>query len=306
MNKKILIAGGTGFIGMPLADHLVRQGYDVVILSRKARNSPNTKLSTNIEFAMWDAKTGDGWCEKYDGAHVIINLAGQNIASGLWTKRRKKRILQSRIDAGTAIVDGVNRMKAKPELIIQASGVGYYGLEDHKKFNEDSPNGFGFLASVAKAWESAILPLESQTNVAILRFGVVLHRDALLIKMATLQFRMYLGGHLGSGKQWMSWIYRDELLDIITFIIRNKAKGVYNVCSPRPVTGKEFFAAFAQAIQRPSWFPVPYFILRTLAGELANEMILNGQRVIPKRLLEVGYRFQYEDIQTVMRQILKS
>ena len=306
MANKIIIAGGRGFVGSRLSEFLLPKKYEVIILTRNFAASEQS-TSDSVKYVKWDAQTSDGWLEYAENATAIINLAGENIGSGLWTARKKKRILNSRLNAGKAITDAVKKANSKPKVVIQASGIGYYGNTGDRIVDESSPNGTGFLADIGREWEQSVQEVNNyDVRLAILRFGVVLGKDGGFLDRATLPFRFFIGGHLGSGEQWISWIHIEDLVRIIEFMIQKEnLEGIYNVTSPDPVKSKQFFRTIGKVMQRPSIFPVPSFILKIVLGEMANELILSGQRVSSKKLLDANYQFVYEELNDALKDILE-
>jgi uncharacterized protein (TIGR01777 family) len=291
MSNQIVITGATGFIGKSLCKHLAQAGYDVVALSRNPKKGSES-LPNQVKVASWDAKTSKGWVNYVDGAYAIINLAGENIGSGRWTPGKKRRILESRLNAGKAVVEAVEEVGNKPKVVIQASGIGIYGNRDDEILDEFSRPGSGFLTEVAKQWEGSTKKVESLgVRHVIIRTGVVLGADGFLSRVV-LPFRLFVGGHLGSGNQWIPWIHIDDEVRAIRFLMeRQNLQGAFNLTAPNFLMSKEFFSLLGKTIKRPSWLPLPDFLLRLLLGEMARELILSGQRAMPKRLLESGYDF---------------
>ncbi len=305
VSKRIIITGATGFIGRPLCTHLVEEGYDVVALSRNPVKGAES-LPDNISVVKWDAKTAEGWANYADGTYAIINLAGENIGSGRWTQGRKQKILQSRLNAGKAVVQAVERAENKPKVVIQASGIGYYGDRGEEVLDESSLAGSGFLSEVAKQWEESARKVESfGVRYLMIRTGVVLGADGGFLSRVTLPFRLFVGGRLGSGKQWISWIHIDDEVKAIAFLMeRQDLQGAFNLTAPNPVTSKDFFSIVGKVMKRPSWLPVPSFLLRLMLGKMAEELILSGQRAAPKRLLECGYEFLFPEAESALGEIL--
>jgi uncharacterized protein (TIGR01777 family) len=307
MSERIIITGATGFIGRALCRKLVEGGYEVVALSRNPEKGSES-LPNQVRIVNWDAKTGEGWADYADGAYAIINLAGESIASGRWTQQKKRRILESRLNAGEAVLQAVERVESKPKVVIQASGVGIYGNRDDEILDEFSPAGSGFLVEVAKQWEQSTKKVEPMgVRQVIIRTGVVLGAGGGFLSRVLLPFRLLLGGRLGSGKQWIPWIHIDDEIGAIVFLMeKENLQGVFNLTPPNPLTSKEFFRFLGKAMRRPSWLPVPGFVLRVFLGEMAKELILSGQRAVPKRLLDSGYEFEYPDAEPALREILNS
>lgn len=305
MSKRVIISGATGFIGKVLCRHLLEAGYEVVGLSRNPDEGKRF-LPGQVNFARWDAKSAEGWIDHADSAFAIVNLAGENIASGRWTKQRKQRILESRVDAGKAVVDAVEKVKAKPQVVIQSSGIGYYGDSGDEIVDETSPPGSGFLVEVAKEWERTTEQVKSSgVRHIIIRTGVVLGKGQGFLSRVMTPFRFFVGGHMGKGKQWISWIHIEDEIRAIRFLMeRESLEGVFNLSAPNPLTSGDFSKALGKAMKRPAWLHVPGFALSLFLGEMAQELILSGQRAMPKRLLESGYEFSYADAESALAQIL--
>jgi uncharacterized protein (TIGR01777 family) len=283
---KIVVAGGSGFVGEPLVRRLLARGGEVVVLTR---NASHVRAGRAVE---WDARSQGPWAEEAASADVVINLAGENIGEGRWTAERKKRLIASRLDATHAIVEALRRKPASPRTMIQASAVGFYGNRGDEPLDEQSARGEGFLSELVERWEGAAREAEPLARLVVLRFGVVLGDGGALKKML-LPFRFGAGGPVGNGAQWMSWIDRDDALGLIEWAIdRDAARGTYNATSPQPVRNRDFARAAGRALHRPSWIPAPAFALRLAFGEMAEEVLLGGQRVVPRRAEAEGFRFE--------------
>lgn len=303
---KVIITGGTGLIGSALARDLVKDGHEVVILTR----SPEKKvvgLPASVRLVGWDAKTGEGWSSEADGADAIVNLAGESVSpqGGLWTAERKERIKQSRIAAAEAVVDAVRRTTTKPRVLIQSSAVGYYGTHADEVITENSPPGTDFLAEVGKTWEAASALVEEMgVRRVIIRTGVVLAEKGGPLPLLILPFRLFVGGPVGSGKQYLPWIHLDDEVAAIRFLIENEsARGPFNLTSPNPVTNKQFGEVAGKVLGRPSLLPTPGFMLKLVLGE-ASTIALDGQRAVPKALQEAGYDFQFPNLEGALRELL--
>jgi len=291
---RVVVAGGTGFIGEPLVRRLLARGDDVAVLTR---NPAKVRAGRPLP---WDA-AGEA-----ASADVVINLAGENVGGGRWTEGRKRRIIESRADATNTLVEAVNSRPDPRRTFINASAVGYYGLRGDETLDETAPAGEGFLAEVVKRWEELARRAEGAARVAILRFGVVLGPGGALGKML-FPFKLGLGGPIGSGRQWMSWVDREDVLRMIEWAIdRQAARGVYNVTAPSPVTNRGFTRALGRALHRPAIMPMPGFALRIALGEMAGEILLGGQRVVPARAAAEGFSFAYPDLDVAMRHAVSS
>ena len=305
MSQTVIISGATGFIGTILVKKLVARNYHVVVLSRNPGKAAAFN-SSQVKVVAWDGRSANGWGHYVDGAYGIINLAGGNIAAGRWTPARKTVILQSRLAAGRAIVEAVTLSARKPRVVIQASGIGYYGNRGDTVLDETSSSGTGFLADVAIQWEKSTKPVEALgVRRAIIRTGIVLGRGGGFLSRVLLPFKLFMGGCMGSGRQWLSWIHMEDEVSAICFLLeQDAAQGVFNLSSPQPLTAKDFFVEVGTALGRPSWLPVPGFVMHLALGEMADELILSGQRALPARLLEAGYAFHYPSAQHALQNIL--
>jgi len=305
MAKTVIISGATGFIGTVLCRELAARGYAIVVLSRNPEKGA-THFGSQVTVVGWDARSAAGWSEYAEGAQGIINLAGENIAAGRWTRARKKKILQSRLAAGTAIVEALGQVSNKPRVVIQASGIGYYGNRGDQLLDENASSGTGFLADVARDWERSTASVEAMgIRHVIIRTGIVLGPDGGFLSRVLLPFRLFMGGHMGNGRQWLSWIHIKDEVDAMCFLLEKPdLHGPFNLCSPNPLVAQDFFRALGKTMGRPSWLTVPGFALRSMFGQMAEELILSGQRALPKRLLEAGFTFRYPEAEMALRDIL--
>jgi uncharacterized protein (TIGR01777 family) len=283
---KIVVAGGTGFIGEPLVRRLLARGDEVAVLTRTpAHVAAGRPLQ-------WDGRTQGAWSADAAAADAVINLAGENIAEGRWTAERKKRLVASRLDATGAIVTALRTEPARRRVVVNASAVGFYGDRQDEPLDEASPRGSGFLAELVERWEAAAREAEPLARLAILRFGVVLAPDGGALKKMLLPFKLGAGGPIGSGAQWMSWIDREDVLSMIEWAVDGDAvSGVYNATAPEPVRNRDFARALGKAVHRPALIPTPGFALRLLFGQMADEALLAGQRVLPVHALGEGFTF---------------
>jgi len=302
---RIIVTGATGFIGKALCFRLLEEKYDVVALSRSKEKGEKI-FGTDATVVEWDGKSSEVWQDYANGAYAVVNLAGENIGSGRWTPKRKQSILQSRLDAGRAIVEAAKSVEKKPRVIIQASAIGYYGSRGDEIIDESSSPGESFLVEVVKKWEQSTQGVESlKIRRVIVRSSIVLGKKGGVFLRLVKPFRLFVGGHLGSGKQWFSWIHlKDEVKAILFLIEREDLSGVFNLTAPHQLIQKDFFHILGKIMKRPSWFPVPGFVLRLIFGEMAKDTLLSGQRVAPRRLLEAGYRFLYPQAELAIKEIL--
>lgn len=293
---KIVVAGGSGFIGEPLVRRLVARGEDVAVLTR---NPAKVRAGRAVQ---WDPRQQGAWSAEVASADAVINLAGENVGAGRWTAERKRRILGSRVDATRALVNAMRAQPAHARTLVNASAIGYYGLRGDEPVDETAASGEGFLAEVTRRWEELAREAEPLARVVILRFGVVLAREGGALAKLLLPFRLGAGGPIGSGAQWMSWISRDDVIGLIEWAIaHSNVSGTYNATAPGPVTNRDFVRALGRALHRPAVIPTPAFALRlALGADMANEMLLGGQRVLPVRALGDGYEFQHNEIEEAL------
>jgi len=305
---RILITGGTGLIGTPLSQQLAANGHEVIVLSRRPEKHT---LPAGVTAVAWDGRTAEGWGHLADGAGAIINLAGESIGgSGFppprWTSARKQRILQSRLDAGQAVVAAVQAAAQKPGAVIQASGVDYYGdVPGDTMVTESSPKGSGFLSDVTEQWEASTAVVETiGVRRVVLRTGIVLSLDGGALPQTMLPYKFFAGGPLGNGQQWWPWIHLQDEVRAICFLVENEAAaGVFNLCAPEPLPQKEFGRVLGQVMSRPSVIPAPAFALKLALGEVAA-IVLDGRRALPARLQELGFTFQYPQAREALLDLL--
>lgn len=302
---KIVITGGTGFVGRALLARLAQENHDVVVLTRTPERLVQ-ELPGRFMAVRWDGKTSGPWAAHVDGAHAIINFAGEPIDAHRWTTAQKERIIASRVDAAGALREAIDRATNKPSVVVNAAAVGFYGPVEEGDVREDAPPGQGFLAETCVRWEHAALQIGSAgPRVVILRCGVVLGSGGGALQKMLLPFKLFVGGSLGTGSQWFPWVHRDDLVNIILFVIgRTDAHGPVNVVAPETVTMKTFCTALGKALHRPSWAPVPGLVLRVALGEMAG-MVLTGQRVVPAKLRQLGFTFRFPTLATALIDILR-
>lgn len=300
---RVVITGGSGLIGSGVARDLGEAGHEVVVLTRNpAKAGP---LPANTRAVQWDGRTSEGWASLLDGDTGIVHLAGESIADGRWTAERKRRIRDSRVESGRAVLEAIRRAEDKPRVLLQGSAVGYYGPRGDEVVTEHHPPGDDFLARVCVEWEASTAEAEALgVRRALLRTGVVLSpKGGALPKMA-LPFRLGAGGPLGSGRQWFPWIHIADEVGAIRFLLeREDASGPFNLAAPDPLRNRDFTRELGRALRRPSLFPAPGFALRAVLGEMAD-MLLNGQRAVPQRLVEAGYVFRYPEAGPALRDLL--
>jgi len=287
----ILITGGSGFLGRALTPFLRERGWTVRRLLRR-------ELRPGGEEFAWNPARGDIDASAFKGARAVVHLAGENIAGGLWTPAKKERIRKSRIDGTRLVARAIRAARPAPEVLVSASATGWYGNRPEGVVDELTPAGGGFLADVCREWEDAALEAASEhTRVVPLRLGVVLDPAGGMLRRLLPFFRLGLGGRIGSGRQPMSWVALADLLRVVEFALGDEGlSGPVNATSPRPVTNAEFTRAIGRAVHRPTLLPVPAWTMRLLPGEMGEELLLSGCRAQPARLIERGFRFEYEDV----------
>lgn len=301
---RIIITGGTGLVGTALAVDLLKDGHEVILMSRDpdrhAQKSPQ-----EARVVKWDARSAEGWGHLAEGADAIINLAGANIGEGRWTVERKKIIVESRENAGKAVVQVVAGAKQKPGLVVQSSGVDFYGVHGEEKITENDHAGEGFLSQVTRTWEESTRPVEEfGVRRVVYRGAVVLAMQGGALPRILLPFRLFAGGPLGSGRQWFSWVHiKDQVAALRFFIDHPETTGVYNVSAPNPVQNKELARAIGTIMRRPAFIPVPVFVIRLLFGEM-SVTVLGGQRVLPDRLQKASFSFDFQTIETALQDLL--
>ena len=302
---RVLITGGSGLIGRALTENLVLDNHEVVIVSRTPETIMN--LPSGVKAIGWDKKT---LVKHMEDADAVVNLAGASIAGESplkmrWTPKRRHRILQSRVDAGKILSEAIKTVNKKPEVLIQSSAVGYYGPLSDELVDENFPSGNDFLANVSQAWEDSTKSVESLgVRRVITRTGLVFSPQGGIFPLFKLPFSLFIGGRVGHGRQYLSWIHITDLVNAYRFLIDNEgSQGIYNMCSPDPVSNADFANTLGKAMRRPTLFPVPAFALKLALGE-ASTLALDGQRVMPKRLLEAGYTFEYKTLVPALSSLL--
>ena len=298
---KILISGGTGLIGKALIKNLIKTGDQVLVLTRSKDGREDSDSKKYIE---WNARSSAPLIPFLKDINAVINLAGDNIGNGNWTKAKKERIISSRVQAGNALSKAIIDSGDKPDVFIQASAVGYYGSSLDETFDESSPNGKGFQADVAQKWENSSGVLDAVgIRRVIIRMGIVLDAKSGALPLMVLPFKLFAGGPLGSGRQYVSWIHLQDDVRAIDFVMRNpKLSGAVNLTAPTSYPNKDFGKVVGKVMRRPYWFPVPAFGLKLVLGE-KSELVLDGQNVYPRKLLEHGFQFKYPDLESALRSI---
>ena len=301
--KKIIIFGGSGFIGRHLVEELM-DDYELVIFSRNPSQLA-VEFAQQVKVEKIDLINFETLIPIFNDACGIVNLAGENVGSR-WTISKKRAIKYSRLDIDKLIVEAFNACTKKPDVVIQGSGMGVYGFEtSDDTFTEDSPFGKkGFLTEVGIAHEQALEPLKNKTRLIYLRTGLVLDGKGGALPQMAMPFRIFAGGHSGNGKHWVSWIHIKDEVRAIRFLLENtKTNGAYNLTAPNPVRNKYFAKALGKAMQRPSWIHAPAAFLKMMMADMADELLLSGLKIIPKRLLDAGFEFQFEHIEEALQDI---
>ncbi len=290
---RALVTGATGFVGPHLLANLNRP----VVLSRDADRARQRLAKFNVASYSWDPLVGPPRPEVFQGVDTIFHLAGDPVAEGRWTEQKKKRIRDSRVLGTRNLVEGLRRLIERPRVLVSASAVGYYGSRGDEVLDESAAPGDDFLAEVCTAWEQeAQGAADLGLRVASVRIGIVLGREGGALKKMLMPFRLGVGGPLGNGRQWMSWIHVDDLAAMLMHAAEHaEVAGAINGASPNPVTNKEFTKALAAAVHRPAFLPTPYFALRMALGEF-SKILFASQRVVPRKALATGFQFRYPEI----------
>jgi len=305
---KAIITGGSGLIGQALIKEFTGNGYDVIVLSRSPERTGG-KLG-GAEVVHWDGRTQGDWVKYIDGAAAVINLAGASIAGDnvlkmRWTAKRKTQIHESRVNAGEAITEAIRSVERKSGVLVQSSAVGIYGPLGDEIVDEGHPLADDYLANVCRDWEESTKAVEGMgVRRVILRTGLVFSKEGGIFPLLRLPFSLFIGGTLGSGKQYLSWIHIDDAAGAIRHLIEHQhAVGTYNLTSPDPVSNKVFSQKMGVAMKRPTLLPVPSFAMKLALGEVST-LALDGQRVVPARLLEAGYIFKHKKLEEALVELL--
>ena len=300
---QIVVAGGTGFIGRPLCASLCQEGHQVTLLTRRIEGEwPCASIVTAVE---WNGRTAGAWEHCLDGADAVINLAGAPIADGRWNDARKQLLMESRVLTTRLLVEALSRRSSKPRTLINASGIGYYGASDDRVLDEGAARGQGFLADLCLAWEAeALRAAEFGVRIVMLRTGMVLEQDGGALPKMLLPFRLFAGGPILPGTQWVSWIHRRDHIGLIQWILTTPSvSGPVNAVAPEPVTMNTFCQVLGRVLHRPSWLPVPGFALQMALGELGT-LMTTGQRVNPAKAISRQYVFHYPTLEPALRAIM--
>ena len=296
---KIAITGSTGLVGSSLVTFLEKKGHDVYRLVRSKKN-----LSQNHIF--WNPEKNEIEKEKLEGLDVVIHLAGDSVASGRWTAAKKKSIRDSRVIGTQFLAKTISTLKKTPHTILSASAIGFYGNRGDEILTEESEPGSGFLTEVCLEWEKAWdAVLDKEIRLCFLRIGMVLDKTGGALDKMLLPFKLGLGGVAGNGQQFMSWIALSDLIGAIDFLMRDKKlSGPFNMVGPMPVTNREFTKTLGKVLHRPTFFALPEFVIKTVFGEMGEQLLLTSAHVIPKRLMEAGFQFQWNNLEKYLKNIL--
>jgi hypothetical protein len=312
MNKKIIVTGATGLIGRNLVPKLISRGDSVAIFTRNPEKAMNIFPNAS-EFIKWDENVFDEkksisnhYSRHFEGKDAVIHLAGTNIFAKRWGEEYKKEIVKSRINSSKILVDAISETKLKPGIVISASAIGYYGNTGNSEITEQSKNGNDFLASVCYKWEDEISKVQDLSIRWVgIRIGIVLSKNGGALSKMILPYKFFVGGSLGNGMRYFSWIHIDDLANLFLFALdNNELSGVINGTSPNPVRIKDFSKILGQILNRPSFFNVPSLVLKILLGE-SSEALLISQKVIPKKLLEAGFKFKYDLLEKALENLLR-
>lgn len=306
---KIVIAGGSGFLGSPLAEMYAEDGHDVRVLTRslapgETKHDPGTGVP-GISRVGWPVDGAAGpWGSVIEGADALINLSGESLAAKRWSTETKKRLRDSRLLATRSLVNAIKSATVPPAVFISGSAVGYYGASDGRPLTEGDGPGSGFLATLCADWEAEARQAEREgTRIVLLRTGIVLERSGGALPQMMRPFRFFVGGPIGSGRQYVSWVHRLDWIEIVRWIVATPGvAGPVNATAPYPVTNREFSRALGRAMRRPSLLPAPGFAVKMAVGEFADS-VLTGQRVLPARAQKDGYHFRYPEIDQAFRGI---
>jgi uncharacterized protein (TIGR01777 family) len=302
---KILVTGSSGLVGSALAPSLIEHGHTIC---RLVRPGTVVKNETNDGFQVaWNPATGELGGAAV-GADAVVNLAGASIADGRWIGERKAVLRASRIDTTRALIAALAKMNARPRVLVSASATGFYGNRGDELLTEESGPGNEFLSDLAKDWEAEALKAEAiGVRVVLARFGIILAREGGALPKMIRPFRFFAGGRIGSGKQWMSWVTLEDVVEILRLALEHgEVRGPINVISPQPVHNAEFTKTLASALRRPALFPAPPFALRLALGEMADALLLSSQRVLPQKLQQLGYSFAHPNLNVALAAILRA
>jgi len=296
---KVLVTGASGLIGTALQRSFAEKSHEMLLTTRKE--------SDDEQHVQWTAEDGFAEPEKLEGIDAVVHLAGESVSGLRWTDEKKKAIRDSRVLGTRNVVDTISKLKQKPKVLIAASAIGFYGERGDEEVTESSTGGDNFLAEVGKAWESESRRAEDAgIRTVLLRTGIVLSKDGGALGTMLTPFKLGVGGVVGSGKQWMSWISLDDEIAVINFAIENEnLRGAINAVSPNPVTNEEFTKTLGEVLYRPTFLPLPQFAISMIFGEMGDALLLASTKVLPKRLEDAGFKFKYPQLQAAIEQAIR-
>ncbi len=314
-SSKILVAGGSGFIGSHFRKKAKENGHQIKILTRNPISSHLKNDAHYDEISVWDptlclnsAEQSRKLTKNIQDCHTILNLTGFSVAKGRFNKKHKTALESSRLEPTQALLNAYSNCTPKPKTWIQASAIGYYGNRGEEEITEKNLSGDNFLAYLCQKWENTLLEQEifkkNHTRLIILRIGIVLSKDAPAWKQMLLPIKMGIGGSLGNGKQWYSWIHLEDVINAILFLEKSQLEGIFNLTAPNPIRQKELVKETAKKINRPYFIRTPAFVLKMLLGDLANNLILCSCKVLPYRLKEKGFTFKYENFSSALESLM--
>ena len=295
---KVAVSGSTGLVGSAVVKRLSAEGHEILRMVRREASGTGE--------VRWDPAGEKTDIASYSGIDGFVHLAGENIAGGRWTEKMKQKIRDSRVPATRKLCEGLATLEHKPQVLVCASAIGYYGEGGDAILDESSPAGEGYLAEVCKDWEAATQPAaDAGIRVVNLRIGVILSPDGGALKQMLTPFKLCVGGKVGSGKQYWSWVALDDVVGAIAFaLMHEQLSGPANATSPNPVTNLEFTKVLGKVLGRPTIFPMPAFAAKLALGEMAEELLLTSSRIVPKKLEAAGYQFAYADLEKALRHLL--
>ena len=296
---KVLITGASGLIGLALQKSFAEKGYEMLLASRKEAGDE--------QHIQWDIETGFAEPEKLEGVDVVVHLAGESVSGLRWTDEKKKAIRDSRVLGTRNVVDAISKLKQRPKVLVSASAIGFYGERGDEEVTESSAVGDNFLAGVSKEWEAESRRAEDAgIRTVLLRTGIVLSKDGGALAAMLTPFKLGIGGVVGSGKQWMSWISLDDHIAAINFVLENdNIRGAVNAVSPNPVTNEEFTKTLGEVLYRPTFLPLPEFVVSMAFGEMGDALLLTSTKVLPKRLEDAGFEFKYLNLKCAIEAAVK-
>ncbi len=300
---RILMTGGTGMIGTALTKSLLADGHQVWVLTR---NPQSAHPPAGVLAVGWDGRTTRGWGELMSQTDAVINLVGERLSKWPWTEKQRQRFWDSRVDGGSALVEAIRAASPRPRVLIQASGVNYYGPRRLDPVTEADSIGSGYLADLCRAWEASTEAVEELgVRRVVVRSAIVLSARQGILPIMMLPVKMFVGGPLGGGKQGLPWIHLDDEVAAIRFLLENEnARGPFNLSAPAPISSAEFIRLLAKTLKRPYWLPAPAFALRLVLGGMAT-LVLDGMYLQPKRLQELGFRFRFETAEAALDALLR-